>query len=57
MKQLGFNVYQAIINVDKQTKRQNRYGFLQFFAVEEARRCATELNNTKIGTNFIRCNL
>ena len=43
--------------MDKQTKRQNRYGFLQFFSVDEARRCATELNNTKIGNNYIRCNL
>ena len=57
MKGLGYNVYQAVINVDKQTKRQNRYGFLQFFDVQEAKRCATELNNTKIGANFIRCNL
>ena len=57
MKQLGYNVYQAIITVDRQTKRQNRYGFLQFFQVEEARRCANGLNNTKIGDNFIRCNL
>lgn len=50
-------MYQAVINVDKQTKRQNRYGFLQFFKLEEAKRCATELNNTKIGNNYIRCNL
>lgn len=57
MKGLGFNVYQAIINVDKQTKRQNRYGFLQFFDAAEARRCAAELNNTQIGLNYIRCNL
>ena len=57
MKQLGYNVYQAVINADKQTKRQNRYGFLQFFDVNEAKRCAAELNNTKIGSNFIRCNL
>lgn len=57
MKGLGYNVYQAIINVDKQTKRQNRYGFLQFFEAEEARRCAQELNNAKIGNNFIRCNM
>jgi len=54
---MGYNVYQAVINVDKQTKRQNRYGFLQFFAADEARRCATEMNNTKIGANYIRCNL
>ena len=50
-------MYQAVINVDKQTKRQNRYGFLQFFKLEEAKRCANELNNTKIGNNYIRCNL
>jgi polyadenylate-binding protein len=43
--------------VDKQTKRQNRYGFLQFFSADEARRCATEMNNTQIGANYIRCNL
>ena len=57
MKGLGFNVFQAVINMDKQTKRQNRYGFLQFFDLAEARRCAAELNNTQIGTNYIRCNL
>ncbi len=54
---MGYNVYQAFINVDKQTKRQNRYGFLQFFDVKEARRCAKELNNTMIGSQYIRCNL
>lgn len=43
--------------MDKQTKRQNRYGFLQFFQLDEARRCANELNNSQIGSNFIRCNL
>ena len=57
MKGLGYNVYQAVINVDKQTKRQNRYGFLQFFEASEARRAANELNNTKIGNNYIRCNM
>ena len=57
MKGLGFNVFQAVINMDKQTKRQNRYGFLQFFDVAEARRCSNELNNTMIGSNYIRCNL
>jgi len=25
--------------------------------MEEAKRCSNELNNTKIGTNYIRCNL
>jgi len=54
---MGYGVYQAVINVDKQTKRQNRYGFLQFFKLDEAKRCASELNNTKIGNNYIRCNL
>ena len=43
--------------MDKQTKRQNRYGFLQFFQLDEARRCANELNNTQVGSSFIRCNL
>lgn len=43
--------------MDKQTKRQNRYGFLQFFEASEARRAANELNNTKIGNNYIRCNM
>jgi len=58
VKGLGFNVYQAIINVDKQTKRQNRYGFLQFFDAAEARRCSEALNNSELGkNNFIRCNL
>lgn len=54
---MGYNVYQAFIRVDKQTKRQNRYGFLQFFDENEARRCARELNNTQIGSQYIRCNL
>jgi len=57
VKGLGYNVYQAVINVDKQTKRQNRYGFLQFFEGSEARRCAAEINNTKVGNNYIRCNM
>lgn len=50
-------MYQAVISVDKQTKRQNRYGFLQFFDLAEAKRCANEMNNTLVGENYIRCNL
>ena len=55
VKQLGFNVFQAVIYADKQTKRQNRYGFLQFFDIKEAQRCAKELNNTQIKGSSIRC--
>ena len=55
VKQLGYNVYQAVIYADKQTKRQNRYGFLQFFDSVEAARCAKDLNNTQIKGSYIRC--
>lgn len=55
VKNLGYGVYQAIIYADKNTKRQNRYGFLQFFDAKEAARCARELNNTQIKGSYIRC--
>ena len=54
MKSEGYNIYQAVIGVDKQTKRQNRYGFLQFFDAAEAKRCAEGINNTTINGTTIR---
>lgn len=53
---LGYNIFQAVINTDKQTKRQNRYGFLQFFDADEAKRCAEGINNTAINGQTIRSN-
>ena len=55
VKQLGYNVFQAVITADKTNKRQNRFGFLQFISAEEAARCAKGLNNTQINGSTIRC--
>lgn len=43
--------------MDKHTHRQQRFGFLLFQTVEEAERCAKELNNTIIKGCAIRCNV
>ena len=57
VKSEGYNIYQAVIGVDKQTKRQNRYGFLQFFDAAEAKRCAEGINNTTINGTTIRASV
>ena len=57
MKSEGYNIYQAVIGVDKQTKRQNRFGFLQFFDAAEAKRCAEGINNTTINGVTIRASV
>lgn len=57
MKGLGFAILNAYIKVDRNTKRQNRYGFLTFHTMDEAKRAAKDLNNTIINGSSIRCNV
>lgn len=49
-KSRGYKVLYAkvVVKEDPATKRQNRFGFLQFTTQEEAQRCQEEMNNTQI---------
>ncbi len=47
-KSRGYKVLKATVlfKDDPATKRQKRYGFLQFATHEEAQRCQQEMNNS-----------
>jgi len=55
VKALGFKILAATILPDKQTRKQNRFGFLAFNDEAEARRCAQALNNTELNGSILRC--
>lgn len=44
----GYKVKSAKICVDKKSGRHLQYGYINFFADEEAERCLKEMNNATI---------
>ena len=44
----GFKVKKAKVVLDQKTSKSKGYGYLAFFAQDEAERCLKEMNNTVI---------
>lgn len=49
----GYNVKKAKVVLDKKTSKSYGYGYLAFYAEEEAERCVKEMNNAIINGHAI----